>query len=131
MANLVKNLDNAISKLQDVRKKLNIQRLTYLKDSVLESVKSDVLCFDHWRIDSTAEIHHNGEIVGYVKYNASVEKKYGLASDDYDVPNDPDEMEIILNDISVTILGQNGNALTNITNVLNVELSKTIGYQIY
>lgn len=131
MTNLVKTLDNAIERLQDVRKKLNIKRLSHLKDSVLESVKKDALCADHWRVNSTAEILHNEELIGYAKYKASVEVYEGMASGDYDVPNDPDEMEIILNDMSVIIFGKNSNVLVNITENLNNELLKAVGTQIY
>lgn len=130
MTNLVKTLDNAIERLQDVRKKLNIKRLSHLKDSVLESIKKDALCADHWRFDSTAEIMHNGEIVGYAKYSASVEVYEGMASDDYDVPNDPDEIEITLESASAIIYGQESRILSNVSDRLNDMLELQFGKQI-
>lgn len=113
--------------MQDVRKKLKIKRLSKLKDSVLESIKKDALCTDHWWVDSTAEILHNDDLVGYVKYSLTKETIYGMKSNDYDVPDDPDELELTLNEAHIEIYGQTGEVLKNISDKLNDLLYKDFG----
>lgn len=108
----------------------NIQFFSELENAVIKSIFDHAIDRDDWNVQTDTEIIYNDDIVGYVKYDLTKETIYGMKSNDYDVPNDPDELELTLNEATVEIYGQTGNVLTNISKRLNESISSYFGKQI-
>lgn len=107
-----------------------VQFLSELENAVIKSIFDHAIERDDWNVQTDTEITYNNDIVGYVKYDLTKEPIYGMKSNDYDVPNDPDEVKLTLNESDVTIYGQTGNVLTNITKSLNDSIFSYFGKQI-
>lgn len=107
-----------------------VQFLSELENAVIKSIFDHAILRDEWNVQTDTEIIYNDDCVGYVRYDLKKETIYGMKSNDYDIPNDPNEVELTLNEATTEIFGQTGNILTNISNYLNNVLYHYSGKQL-
>lgn len=103
-------------KRKELIKNLALEIEQQIYDFVVDSEKTEDVLHQVWIEETLIE----------VDFKASIEWVSGYKSFDYDVPDDPDEIEVDVYEIEVRNVWNNENLLSNVRNELNKELYKLL-----
>ena len=103
-------------KRKELIKNLALEIEQQIYDFVVESEKTEDVLHQVWIEETLIE----------VDFKANIEWLSSYKSFDYDVPDDPDEIEVDVYEIEVRNVWNNENLLSNVRNELNKELYKIL-----